>query len=344
MSYNDFYKYYKEDNNMMITWFMSDTLKIATAIMSIIALIIAYKTYRSNKKTKRPTMSLKGIYLSPKEVASYVGCNVSEWDCADDIVSNEKRKVKNPILTSDTIETEKRKNYNYAKDYVLHEERQWKVTVLNHDKKDYMFVNLCERDITSSKQLILMFGALKLSFEFSNIMVDEIIVKKVFSMINDKTSFGEEQEINVRIPISETEFDLSIAYACKDGRPTSLNLRNIYLFSISDSKDTINFLENKNLAGEYINFSETGYLLQCNTIDDETYYYSLYVKIDTNTGYLVKTQLHNGKRLFYKKAKEACRNANKDVVQYAVKNPENKEKKKKAFYSIKYFMKYRFKK
>jgi len=271
------------------------------AMIAFIGVMIAFWHYRGVKEEgkkaneiriedNRPILTLSELKLFPEKFEVYAGVN-AEWG------------TKNLIVNSD------------YEGYVTSDKYKRKTTLTRIKVKGknerYLFVNACPKTTKNTRNAIFALDALylKIDFEYKNgVRIKAMGIKDVYSMYTDKENFGVDHEANTKkitIPSSQTCAEIPVAYACIDTHPTSMKLQKIYDLKQSGQTEPIDFIETPDKAGDYIGFAETGYLIECTTIDKKDYLYSLIMEKDYETEELVVHPITFDSDTYYKAKNEA---------------------------------------
>lgn len=279
-------------------------ISMLSVVFSASILLFINKKLKDAKRVamlaKTPRLQLTGLSLSPIDVDMYVGDNV-EWD-------NTK-----PIWGKDPATDE---FYSYI-DLVLNPNCLRKETLISHKGKKYLFINRCPQDAEKHKDnIVLAFDVLNMKIEFDSNRINTLKIKKSYAMISESEAFGSDVKIDVNFSIDKSSLEIPIAYACLISRNTSVNLYNINKLAKSGANAPIDFLQSKEKIKKYLNFTETAYLLECTTTDDEIHYYSMLLKVDEDK--LVSNMIYNGQDWFYEKAKTASYRAGYNVIKQPV--------------------------
>lgn len=224
------------------------------------------RTQEENYNKGRPQIDLKSIWFDTDEVDIYVGSNVLDWGAAKAIDGAE-----------------------YGHDFtkiVKSPDRLLMNTRLPHNGKQYMFLNLLPPNIKDLKDVILVFGALKLVIDIGDEnTIKEFKIEKSYSMKSEDEHFGNGLKINFRYPKPKHPLlEIPIAYACVNGTDISMHLGNIYYHwrksKLSGTRTSFNLLEEefRHLADTFISFIETGYVIKCTTYHPEEYEYTIFLE------------------------------------------------------------------
>jgi len=275
-------------------------ISIFAIILASLSLVVSLRSEIFTKKIRydknRPKVTLKSITLDPNKPPIFYKGDLKRSYGKAKKITDEERKILSSTL---------RKN-----------------TIIPYNGKTYMLINLCGQNKSNEnikpdyKETILAFDVLEIEMEFGNNRISELTITEGFSLsrVNNNKSYGTDIKLNVNIPINGgNSLIVPLAYATNDD--SSLKLEGIYDLVTSGCKESIDFLRARKEAGMYIGFSRSAYLLRFETIDDDDYYYTLFLEVD-NDGILVSSKLHNGRKLFDKEAKKARRLAGDDVVIY----------------------------
>jgi len=275
---------------------METTISVISIVISFLGFLLAVFSFKGSREAKykanRPILTLSEFKIFLDRYEMYVGGNVP-WG-------------KNKSLENSTYEECIRRN---AKN----------ITKLEHNNKDYLFINFCPKDTSSTKKAILAFDVLNIKIDFSNNDVSKLRIKEVFSIGLNGESFIKDFKVNAEFTVSEPTLELPIAFACIHDHPTAINLQKIQKFKKSVIKNIvrkpIDLLQSRGNVDGYIGFVETGYLLECKTIDGYIYAYSLCFEVNKN-GTLILEKIQNGRKLFDEKVKKRL------IVQEAITKRE----------------------
>jgi len=279
-------------------------ISIISIVLAFLSFLLAFFSFKNSREAKykanQPTLTLSELKLFLDRFELYGGEKVS-WG-------------KNKFLRGANHE-----------EHVLNNTQR--TTMLEHNNKNYLLINFCPKDISTSKKAVIAFDAINIKVDFSNNEVAKLRLKKVFSIAPSGESFVKNFMVDAEFFVSGSTLEVPVAYACIYDHPTAIHLQKIYrlkksLFK-SIKKTPVNLLQSRGNADDYIGFVETGYLLECKTIDGYIYEYSLYMKINEN-GTLVLEKIQNGSKLFDEKV-----NGRKGIVQEA---PPKKEWKNKIWF------------
>ena len=282
---------------------METMISIISIIIAILGFLLAVFSFKSSREAKykanRPILTLTELTLFLDKYEVYVGNSVP-W--------GKKKLAQNPNLVNDIMK-------NKGKSTRLENKRSG---------NDYLFINACHNKTANTSQVVLALDVLNIKVDFSNNEVSRLRIKKFFSIRADDGETFTILDVDAEFPVNGTTLEVPIAYACIHGTPTSMHLHEIYKLKKSIlrnlGKKTINLLQTRGNASDYIAFVETGYLLECKTIDGYIYEYSLYLQINEN-GTLIFEKIQNGSDLFKEKI-----TGRKDIVQEATKKKGWKKK------------------
>lgn len=247
---------------------------------------------KEKQEAKRPKLTLEAVTLDPNKVEIYVGSNIDIKD----------ERVK-PIIGE---------KYDYAKEIVLNPAYFRKNVMLNHNQKDYLFVNQCYPDTHDIKNLVLAFGMLNLKIDFGNVKISELKAERAYSMLQEDRCFGNDIELELKAKDIESPLEISLAFAYIDALDTTTP--RLYNILGLEREEKLDFFKNREIASKYLNFTEIAYLFSCKTTSSSIpYEYTLILQIDKN-GKLVSGLIHDGDEVFYKEANKATQEVGISVI------------------------------
>jgi hypothetical protein len=198
------------------------------------------------------------------------------------------------------------------------------------DKKQYLLINLCSKDTDyESIGLVLNAGTFSLrQAENSPADIQEMKIMEAYSMMSSDEFYPFDLTFHTQMAISGSSLSIPLAYACPHDIKPSLKLSNIANLATTKSTDTLDIASSKDLADLYIAFTETGYVLTCETENNEEFEYTLYLNRDAESGVLERFKITNGRELFDKqlnsaieRVKEAA--ASKERLENAESSPHD---------------------
>ena len=269
-------------------------ISIVTLLVTIVTALIAIASFNKTKEieiiSKRPKITLSGLFLYPDRVETYAGKNV-----------NFGKSIKNTgyeeIIAASTRRT----------------------MSLERNNKKYMFVNLCHEDDNVNNKLI-SFDVLNIELSFDTQSVFEFKIKNLYSIISKGKSFGNDVCLqDLVFPVTGSTLEIPVAYAATNGQDTSLLLEMIDTLANERVKrgETLPFdFMNENEIDQYIGFIETAYSIECRTIEDPNVIYDYTFLLKTNGGRLVSPKLlYNGSKYFHESAYKASGGNPDNIIQ-----------------------------
>ena len=111
-------------------------------------------------------------------------------------------------------------------------------------------------------------------------------------------------KLNTEIPVAGNVLEINIAYAYIGSDPSmSFQVESEKSIGVVGKKKKIDFVKQRNIAGLYMLFTESAFLIECTAINGETFYHTLFAKISDNE--LQSSPLYGGSKKFYKVLKKA---------------------------------------
>ncbi len=182
------------------------------------------------------------------------------------------------------------------------------------DNTKYLLINLCYKDTTKDNIGIIL-DAFYFELECSKNQVSELMILKAYSLLNSKTPFGIDIKINAHTDVQTSTITIPIAYACPENLESSLILGNIAKMA-KEATNKINLIDSPSMAGKFIGFIETAYLIKCRTFSNEEFLFSLYMKKD-ESGKLQTLCMRRGDEIYNEKYEKAKKIVGKEIQQLA---------------------------
>lgn len=198
------------------------------------------------------------------------------------------------------------------------------ISRFSYKGRECLCINIIENNTDESEILsrgVLGVNTLHVGFKFSEkistIELDAGYTLRGSTALSNKLILDAKFELEA----NQTTLDIYYAYACIEGGLKITDMRNLY--NLKNEMKTKNIKEPINLFKPdvnivpYLGLDETAYLIRCDTIDNDTYYYSLFLKRDVNNNKVELAKIHYGSKFFEQKAKKARGNSDIEIVQYS---------------------------
>lgn len=299
-------------------FFINFILPIFSFIIACISAILAFVTYKKYKEANKisqeankfakeanrfareaneiakkslntqiaPEIKLTKFGLDPTKVRVYGGNNIS-WIGKNNIPDELYKTILNSPRTNS-------------------------ITMI--DDKKYLLINLCYKNTAKDDMGIV--DAFYMELECTKNQVAELSILKAYSLLNSTTPFGIDVQIDTHIEVQNSNITIPIVYACPSDLDSSLRLGNIAKIA-KETTDRINLLDSPSMAGRFIGFIETAYLIKCRTCSNDEFLFSLYMKKD-ESGRLQTSYVRGGDEIYYEKYEEAKKNFGKEIQQFAL--------------------------
>jgi len=265
---------------------------IISIIISILALVISVplsiRAIKIADKSHWPIITLAALSLDPKRVRAYAD-PAMKWCNQRSLTEYYSKKISDSLQRNKLV-------------FIKLEDGE-------ADEHPFGLMNLCST--TSDEVRGIMLNVLEIKINCPGVIHFEVL--KAFSILPGNKHFAELNSINYRTSVEDGQKTLHFAYACTANQEKSLDLAEIARISISET-EKIELLHTKQRAKDIICFSETGYLLKCETVQGKKYPYTLYISRFKDSGYLDEASIVFGRKKFWTKALSASWRAKKCVV------------------------------
>ena len=293
-----------------------------TAIAGVISLIVAYAAYQKakaandlSKTANEIALSANALSLSANELSRTANEIASS---ANDLAQRSYSLNNKPMLLIEELALypEEVKIYCGSEAFLTDSKPIDKDThfvkikdtlsmdsIIYEGNKEYRLINLCNEK-TNIEETIFALNVLSIKIKNVGERINKLTILKSFSMLDDKR-FDECKKVEVSVFVKNDIIKMDMAYACKHNQSSSLNLGKIAKIAADKNEAIIDLLENPSRASDILAFTESGYLLECRTINSEIYVFSLYIDRDKNNkGRLNNCTIEYGEDLFFQKAQE----------------------------------------
>ena len=253
---------------------MSNTIAIVISILSLCMSFcsLLFKV-KSRHDDKMPEIMAVGIKTCLDDLQIYCGTRViSEYDA----------KIVKPLtdtITCIVLDTTKTRNNTKI-------ERK----ELGNNIIPYLFLNFCT-DTTPPETIVFAHDIFSLYIKFSNVPQGELKMKKAYSLDREGRNLCQNMRFSeLCFHIDGSELDVPLAYATQ--RQESMHMHEICRHKKQwvedkqkgESTSQIDFNIQSEIAGDFMLFEETAYLLEVSRLDNnKPYFITLFIKLPGNS-------------------------------------------------------------
>lgn len=211
---------------------VSVVLSILAIIISLISLLY---TIDNNNKSRRPYFTLESLIFDPSNLQCYT--------TLDERVTDKVQKISLQNL----------KILQESKDGIYYK-------IINGE--EYILINLLSDSVSAENDVYLFLNVLECNYCNIGGRITNFSIQDGYSRLKDN-EYLKLTNCDVKKDVSESSnnFNLKIAYACREGRKASLLYHN--LLSDFNCNEAINILKNHKVADKVVNFNENCFSVVC---------------------------------------------------------------------------------
>jgi len=248
-------------------------IAVSTLLAVTIYILSSRAARRDYNSRNRPIVSLSGLSLDANRIEIFAGRNVKwiAWDFSWLDIYNILES--GPKLGTISLSYEKK-------------------------KENLMLISTFPKKIDFNN-VILALKVINFDFSFANIKVSQFMIREVIFIVPNKKkdlyNYFDWKGEHVPFMVTNDSIRISLCYACLENQNMIMNIYNINNLW-GNKLSSINFLESSDEAKKYLRFRKAIFLLQCKTVNEDIYYYSLFLEV--RAGKLMTPIVENGKKLF----------------------------------------------